>query len=62
MTQEIIVYRNPLEKNFYDMIQEYPEVFLGIIGCMILVVAGCVLYGKVRDWLARRRNRRYNRW
>lgn len=50
--QEVIIYRSPYEKNFYDMLVEYPNFFLGLIGFMILLGVGLSIYGK---WSSRRR-------
>lgn len=50
MTQEIIVYRNPFEKDMWDFIHDNPGFFIGLILMMIIFVVSAILIEKLLRW------------
>lgn len=57
-TTKVIIYRNQTAKAFDDLIYEYPEVFLSIVGGLITFIFlahFCQKHGwRVRRWFKRR--------
>ena len=52
-TQEIIVYRSPVEKAWWDMVMNNPEVFLWIVGILIGIILLACVWEPFCNWFSR---------
>lgn len=44
--QEVVVYRNPFERDFCEFMQDYPEAILWFVGFLVFVGLGLYLWDK----------------